>query len=333
MKTMGSASLAVVVATVLSACSGGSDSSPQTAPLTLQVTDAPIDLTEIDAVCIAFNRITVHYAGQEEVTLEYNPLASQVNDETHCLTGTVWDGLPPVPPVRLSALGGSLTVALAESLLVPVGRITWVRLHFTDNSYVLDNTGGEHPLRCPSCEPTDNNTGRGFKLNRTFEVASGGLALTIDVDLLKSLHEDSTGYVLRPTARVENTAALGTIAGTVDEALVGSTYDGLTTETGCAVYVYEGHGITPDDHYANSPVFSTARVRYTDLLGDLASRYAAGALPGGTAAQPTPYTVALTCDADDPEADDQSGAVNFTGAQDVDVVAGQTTPADFVAPP
>lgn len=330
MKTMERAALAMVVATVLSACGGGGGSSPQTAPLTVQVTDAPIDPTEIDAVCIAFNRITVHYAGQEEVTLDYNPLASQVKPETHCLTGTVWSGEPPVPPVRLSALGGPLTVALAESLQVPVGRITWVRLHFTDNSYVLDNAGGEHDLLCPSCEPTDNNTGRGFKLNRTFEVPSGGLALTVDVDLLKSLHEDSTGYVLRPTARIENTAALGTIAGTVDGGLVGSTYDGTTIETGCAVYVYAGHGTTPDDHYLDSPIVSTARVRYAETFGDY--RYAAGALPGGTVAVPQPYTVALTCDADDPLVDDPSDVVVFTGAQDADVVTGQTATVSFAAP-
>ena len=207
--------LALLVGTMLSACSGGGGgSSPQTAPLTLRVTDAPIDQA-VD-VCIQFTRITVHYAGQDDVTLDYNPLPSQVDSKTHCMTGTFWNGQSPVPPVRLSALGGPLTVALAESLQVPVGRVTWIRLHFATGSYVEEMNGGVKPLTCPSCEPTDNNSSRGFKLNRTFEVEKGGLALTVDIDLLKSLHVDSTSYVLRPTARIENTAALGTIAGIVD---------------------------------------------------------------------------------------------------------------------
>ena len=326
MKKTEFSALALVVTTMLSACGGGGGSSPQTAPLTLQVTDSPIDPTLIDAVWIRFTRITVHYAGQDEVMLDYHPLPSQVGPATHCMTGSVWDGLSPVPPVRLSALGGPLTVALAESLQVPVGRVTWIRLHFATGSFVLETDGGQHDLACPSCEPTDNNTGRGFKLNRTFEVESGGLALMVDVDLLNSLHEDSTGYVLRPTARIEHTAELGTIAGLVDEGLVGSPYDGTTLETGCAVYVYDGHDATIDDYHPTWTVVSSARVRYSESLGHYG--YAAGALPGGTVAQPKPYTVALTCDVDDPLLD-ATTEVTFTPGQNADVVVGQIATVDF----
>ena len=327
MKKTETSALAFVATAMLSACSGGGDSPPQTAPLTLRVTDSPIDPALVDAVCVRFSRITVHYAAEQDVALDYNPLPSQVGPATHCMTGSVWNGQTPVPPVRLSALGGPLTVALAESLQVPVGRVTWIRLHFATGSYVLETNGGEHPLACPSCEPTENNSGRGFKLNRTFEVESGGLALTVDIDLLKSLHENSAGYVLRPTARIENTAELGTIAGVVDEDLIppGSRY-GTTRETGCAVYVYEGHGAAVDDHHPNSTAVSSARVRFNEALGNYG--YAAGALPGGTVAQPALYTVALTCDADDPLLDETT-EVRFTLGQNASVVMGQTTTAGF----
>lgn len=307
-------------ATMLSACGGGGDSPSQTAPLTLRVTDAPIDPTLIDAVCVRFTRITVHYAGQEEVTLNYSPSPTQVGPDTHCLDGSVWNGQSPVPPVRLNALGGPLTVALAESLQIPVGRVTWIRLHFAAGSYVLETDGLQYDLGCPSCEPTDNNTGRGFKLNRTFEVESTGMALMVDIDLLKSLHEDANGYVLRPTARIENTADLGTIAGSVAEGLIptDSRYDGTTVETGCAVYVFSGSGSAVDDLHENSSVVSSARVRFNEASGQYG--YAAAALPGGA------YTVALTCGADNPLVNDD---IPFTPSQSVVVVAGQTAPADF----
>jgi len=326
MKKTDSALGVLFASTILSACGGGGESAPQMAPITLHVTDAPIDPTEIAAVCIPFTRITVHYAGQSAVTLDYNPLPSQVRPETHCMTGSVWTGQSPVPPVRLSALGGPLTVALAESLQIPVGRVTWIRLHFATGAYVLESSGAQQNLVCPSCEPTENNAGRGFKLNRTFEVESAGLALTVDIDLLKSLHRESSDYVLRPTVRVENTAALGTIAGTVHENLVGSTYDGTTVETGCAVYVFQGTDAAVDDHHVSSTVLSSARVRYSEALGNYG--YAAGALPGGSPAEPVQYTVALTCHSDDPNTD-ATTEVAFTPGQNASVVAGQTTAIDF----
>jgi hypothetical protein len=329
---------ALAVAAAVAGCGGGGGSDARTAPISITVTDAPINTADIEDVCIDFNRITVHYAGGEDVGLMYDPLPAQVTAETHCPNAewngmTAWSGTGPVPPVRLSALGGPLTVSLAESLAVPVGRITWIRLHFAGNSYVSLVGGAEEPLRCPSCEPTDNNQERGFKLNRTFEVESGGIAVTVDIDLLKSLHQDGNGYVLRPTARIEVDSTLGTIAGTVDQTLIeaaGGTLSvgGSVEETGCAVYIYEGHDVTPDDYYylegppvEISPVVSTARIKF-----DLASGhygYAAGALVSG------PYTVAFTCSLDNPEVDDDEMTVVFSDTQNADVVAGQVTAIDF----
>ena len=339
MRTYSSAFLVTALTVLLAACSGGS-SSPSTGSLTLNVTDSAINTTAISAVCVSFSSITVHYASHPDVVVDYKPLPSQVTSLTHCPVqggwdGTgVWDGTGDVPPVRLNALGGTLTAALAESLQIPVGRVTWIRLQFTGNSYVLDSAGGTYDLQCPSCDVTDNNGGRGFKLNRTFQVTSSGLALTVDIDLLKSLHQDSSGYVLRPTARIEPDDTIGTIAGTVDSSVItqlnGMTYDGSTIETGCAAYIFPGASVTPDDYYDGSPVYSTARVRY-DMTTDPSApsyRYAAGALPAGM------YTVAITCSPDDPMTDNSNtagdpNAVVFTAGQDADVVAGQTAAVDF----
>ncbi len=318
----------VVLLSLLAGCGGSG--SPSTGPLTLRVTDAPLSLADIADVCVDFDRITVHYAGQEDVFLDYEPEPTQVSPETHCADG-LWDGSGPVPPVRLDKLGGRLTVALVDSLRIPVGRITWIRLHFTDRSYVDDNGGGQYPLRCPSCEPTDQNGGRGFKLNRTFEVTSDGLAVTVDVDLRKSMYRDNGGYFLRPTARIGLDDTLGTIAGEVQEDVItaqeGSLFAGGDTDTGCSVYVFENADATVDDHYDPapddtvdpSPVFSSASVRY-DPNSSTGYGYAAGALPEGA------YTVALTCDLDDAATDED---LAFSDPQNADVTAGQTTRKDF----
>jgi hypothetical protein len=322
--------VAIFSAVTVAGCSSG-DSGPTTGPLTVRVIDAPIDPELIDRVCISFTGITVNYAGNEDVHLAYDPLPSQVSSETHCTSG--WNGDPPVPPVRLDALSGALTVALVDSLQVPVGRITWIRLHFDDGSYLVDNVG-EHPLACPSCEVTDNNQGRGFKLNRTFEVTAGGLGVLVDIDLLTSLHQNATGYVLRPTARIEPDDSLGTIAGLVDPDLVddlgGTAYTGSDVDTGCAVYVFPDDGTALDDyHTSDSNVVSTARVRYNGEAPPFHYGYAAGALPGGEAASPEFYRAALTCDDDDPLTDDDGSVVEFTGEQTVEVLAGETTQTDF----
>jgi hypothetical protein len=328
---------------IVAGCSGGGDSGQSTAPLTVQVVDAPIDPAQIEKVCISFTAVTLHYSGNDDVYLEYDPLPSQVSADTHCTDANGWDGMEPVPPVRLDALSGALTVALVDSLQVPIGRIQWIRLHFDEGS-IVDGVGGEYPLACPSCEVTDNNQGRGFKLNRSFEVPAGGLALLIDIDLLKSLHQNADGYILRPTARIEINDSLGTIAGDVDGQIVtdlgGETFEGGDVDTGCAVYVFPDDVSDIDDfHYMGSNVISTATVRYNGEAEPSYS-YAAGGLPGGEVGAPESYRVALTCGDDDPLTDDdvlidddplpdEDGTVRFIDVQTANVVAGETAEVHF----
>jgi hypothetical protein len=319
----------VALCASLVACSGGGSDGPQTAPLTLSVTDAPVDPTTIERVCVQFSGITVHYASETDTFLPYAPLPAQVSATTHCVSGA-WSGGTPPPPVRLDALGGALTVALADSLQVPVGRITWIRLHFVPGGSFIERLGGQHDLRCPSCEVTDNNQGRGFKLNRTLEVTSAGVAVTVDIDLAKSLHLDGNGYVLRPTARLELDSTIGTIAGTVDaqvlQTLGGDAYVGGTVETGCAVYVYAGNVPPVDVNDTDQTFVTAARVRY-----DLASgsyRFAAGALPDDEAGA-EPYTIALTCMVADDDVVAANAGIVFGVPQYVGVNAGQTTLVTF----
>lgn len=327
-------SVTVICVALVSGCGGGGGGSTGTGTVTVSVTDAPINENEIAAVCISFNRITVHHTDKGAIAIPYNPSPPQVTLETHCMDMPVWDGVSPAPPVRLDALAGPVSVALTESIQVPEGRVTWVRLHLIPGaSYIVDNTGEHHNLICPSCEPTDNNQERGFKLNRTFEVsADEHIAMMIDVDLRKSLtqQDGSSTYVLRPTARMEPATDLGTIAGKVDwsviDGLGGAAYSGSDIDTGCAAYVYAGHDRAPDDFYDDSPVpvISTASVKYDIVMGDY--RYAMGALVGGKVSTPEPYTVALTCGTDDPELNDD---LTFTAGQSAEVVAGQTWTANF----
>lgn len=321
--------LALGAGALVAGCGGSSDA-PATGPLTVQVVDAPVDPATIDRVCITFNAVTVHYAGNDDVRLAYEPAPSQVSPETHCTAG--WNGEDPVPPVRLDALSGALTVSLVDSLQLQVGRITWIRLHFTDGSYVVDNVG-QHPLNCPSCEATDNNQNRGFKLNRTFEMTSNGLSLLVDIDLNRSLiKENANGYVLRPTARVERNELQGTIAGqvadTVITALGGTAFIGGDVDTGCHVYVYPDDGSDIDDfHYDGSNVVTTATVRFRTTTGDYS--YAAGGLPVEDGAADRNYRVALTCDIDDSMVDDDGTGVMFTDPVPVTVEAGMTSTVDF----
>jgi hypothetical protein len=288
--------------TLLSALMLGCDSGNSTGQgrLTLSITDAPVD--GADHVYVVFNGIEIK-AGSETIDITY------------------------AEPKRIDLLaltGGEVDTILKDQLL-PAGQVQWMRLKVTAteggdptaDSHIVIN-GTPHELTIPS------GAQNGLKINTTFTVPEDGVAnFTIDFDLRKSVHQDNTGYKLRPTLRLVKDETKGEIKGSFEASLCG---ESINT---AAVYVYAGSDITANDINNNAAVdavqpVTTANVTVVDPLADVASyQYIAAFLPAGD------YTVAYTCTAnlDDPETDDE---IIFSGAANVTVVANEITTKNFV---
>jgi hypothetical protein len=293
-------------ALTVSCSDGGSASSGS---LSVGVTDAPVNYSEVEEVVVNFTGVTIK-GPQGEVTYA---VTDPVNPESSSRS------------IDLLALSGGKSVVLFDQSL-KVGKYNWLRLDTDPSKTYITVNGLQYALRCSSCEQN------GFKLNRSFRIDDDGVvAFTIDFDLNKSITDPQSGdhYELRPTARVVENASAGNIAGTVSDTVISGLYGEQGEQDYCAVYVYAGD-VAPDDIYLPesgtpsshvNPV-STARVAYD---GNTESyRYTAGFLPAGQ------YSVALTCDT---ASDDiiEDNAITFYGPDTVAVIEQQTTVHNFEA--
>jgi hypothetical protein len=297
------------IAAVLTACGGGGGSSTSTGSLSLGVTDLPTTGNEV--VCIHFTSITLHHSEGDLIRIPYDP--STYYDEADGCQNNInpADGDATNNAVAVSALQGELSVQLSDTETVKAGFYNWIRLDVDETlSYVVD-VEGPKDLRCPSCDGEQS----GLKLNRGITVPAGGEAnVIIDIELAKSLKKDPSGnYTLRPTLRLVDMAETGKIVGTVAESLIPEMIS--ETDTGCKVYVYAGHGIVPDDYHDTDNVLTSAKVLYD--AESTSFKYVAAFLPTDSEAGPTPYTVALTCDVDDMEIDQNNDPLNLTNVDDV----------------
>jgi len=292
-----------LLSTLIVGC--GDSGSSNSGSLNVSVTDAPINYSEVEAVVIHFTGVTVKGPQGEATYSVKDPVTGE-----------------PSRSVDLLALSGGKSVVLLEEELEQ-GKYNWIRLD-TDptKTYIVVN-GQQFELRCTSCEQN------GFKLNRSFDIEeNGAVALTVDVDLNKSITDPQSGehYQLRPTARVVETALAGMIGGTVSDTVIAD----LGGEIGCTVYVFEGD-VNPDDIYLpelgapgnHTNPEATARVEYDDSTQSYV--YKAAYLPAGE------YTVALTCDADSDDILENDDTIAFYGADTVTVAEKQTTVHDFNA--
>jgi hypothetical protein len=327
------------VCMMLAACGGGTGEDTSTGSLSVSVTDAPV-LDDVD-VCIHFSGITLHHSDGDLVAIPFDP-STYVDTTDACINNVSSDAPPPDGPLNnalnLSSLQGVLSVALVDSIDVKAGFYNWIRLDVDESlSYVMDSSG-QHDLSCPSCDGEQS----GLKLNRGITVPAGGEAdFMIDIDLAKSLNKKPSGnYKLRPTLRLVNLVETGKITGTVEGFLIpGQVTD---SETGCSVYVYAEHNVTPDDYHLTDTVLTSTKVVYD---ADSANyKYTAAYLQTDSDNNPTPYTVALTCDIDDSDVDQNNdpdplsltgtdviftdGSVNGVG-QNANVSIGKTTVRDF----
>lgn len=291
----------------LAAC-GGDDSASGTGKVSLNLTDAPVDSAQ--SVVVQFSGVAFKREGEAAETITtLNPSPRTID--------------------LLDYQGGQVAVLLNDVTL-PAGRYEWVRLMVNAepvvrDSYVVPDSGGECELRIPSGAES------GLKLNRGFTLpADGSVALTIDFDLRQSLHAPpgqtgsgvscTQGYLLRPTLRLVDNANIGAIAGKVDAALV---------TVGCtpAVYIYSGSGVTPDDiedTAAGVDIDPLATATVAVVNGATQYDYKVAFLPVGA------YTVAYTCGADDPTADN---TLVFLGTQNVTVQNNLISTANFTVVP
>ena len=297
----------LMLALLLVACGGETGSGTDTGTLALSITDAPVD--GADQVIVEFAGVTIQ-GDSGRIDIDY------ASPKT----------------IDLLALQGGLRESLLERLELDAGHYSWIRLKVNAVEGVRDSyiviEGNEYELHIPSGAQT------GLKLVNSFYVANDEvLDLTIDFDLRKSVHQpvgqtDSNGdpiYFLRPTLRLVETKASGTISGTVDPQLFIITEQACSAqETGYAVYLYEGN-VTPDDIDGIDPdPVSTAAVTASN-----------GYVYTLAFVEPGDYTIAATCmaDLDAPNTDDNEvtddPAVTFVGTAAVSVTAGATTTHNF----
>ncbi|MDH3609594.1 MAG: DUF4382 domain-containing protein [Gammaproteobacteria bacterium] len=289
---------------ILTACGGGGGSSSGgsgTGQVSFAITDSPV--SNAKNVVVSFNAMELQSANSGKVNFTF--------DE--------------VQTIDLLQLQGNEFQSLLSEKTVPAGPYQWVRLAVLaekgndQDSYIIFNDDSRFSLYVPSGDQS------GLKINTPFNVEQDGSTFyTIDFDLKKSVNDPQgiPDYRLRPTLRLVKNELVGSISGTIDPALVMAENCANSGGEDDAVYVYSGLDIVPDDIDAIDPEpVSTANVKLDPVDGMY--KYTAGFLEQGD------YTVAFTCQAsnDNPEVDD---AIEFVMPMNAAVVAGETTPVNFV---
>jgi hypothetical protein len=267
--------------------------------LSLNITDAAVD--DAASVVIQFNE--VHFLGQGATT-------------------NVEFVLDPPKSIDLLSLQGIRSDSLLENQTVPVGTYGEIRLIIDQTGSFIELASGTHDLKVPSGEQS------GAKIPGPFTLESDQtLNFTVDFDLRKSVVRAGPNYILKPVLRIVRDDEVGHIAGTLAQSLLTDVgCPDADPNTGNAVYVFDGAGVTPDDIDGDAvePV-TTSLIKLDVQSGDYL--YEIGFLPAGD------YTVGFTCHADDEIVDAQEGSVDndlqFIGVRDVAVAAGQIATADL----
>jgi len=256
----------------------------------LEVADAPVD--DADRIVVQFTGVVLYREDGETESFDFDAPKS----------------------IDLAAQVEGATAKLLDGAGVDEARYNSIRLKVSadgsgDDSFV-DVDGTLTPLLLDDADASRLRVAHGFSVDRLEETR-----LVIDFDLRKSVHKpDGAGepYELRPSLRVVDPGDAGAVTGSVAAARAGA--------TGCrpAVYVYTGHGVTPDDAGSALPPYASTIVRPASAQ----YAYRVAWLAAGN------YTVAFTCEAaaDDPELDDD---IAFEDPQDVTVSAEETETADF----
>lgn len=282
----------------LAACGGAGGGSSAMTPMKLSVADAPVDGAQ--SVVVKFTGVELTGNSGNPVTITFSaPKSIDLLNQSGTASALLFN--QPIPPGEYGQI---------RLIVVADGN--------PSNSYIMLNDGTMHGLQVPSGSET------GLKLVSGFTVPSSGVVdYTIDFDLRKAITcppGQSPACTLKPAERLVDNTTVGNIQGTVDAALV---------PNGCTpgVYLYSGTVNAPEDMNssapagdANQPVASTAPV--ANSQPPFYYQF--------TFLQPGMYTVALTCQAAQDNADQMDAAVIFNPVKSgISVTAGQTLTVDI----
>ena len=288
-----------------SGSSGGSSSgSGDTGPsFSLRLTDAPFD--DAERVDITFTEVQLRKKSGKLITIPKDRFATQDR-------------------IELALLQGTKTADLLQKVTLEPGDYDELRLivDTTDMANTITlKSGGEYNLKIPSGGTA------GLKIKGDFSVSNARpTSLVLDVDLRQSIkitnpNNPNPKFMMQPELRLISGDNFGHVRGEIDPFLLmaGSCSDPMV-DTFNAIYVYNGHNVSPDDinqksNQNNDPV-TTSKIAYDTATAKYI--YEAAFLPTGK------YTIAFTCnsDKDDLEADDD---LKFFGIQNVTIKLNNTT--------
>ncbi|PMM37394.1 hypothetical protein BCT55_09960 [Vibrio splendidus] len=257
MKYLKETALASLVLAGLVGCGGDSGSSSSTTPITLSVSDAPID--DVKDVTVTFSKVALLPQGGGS-PLIYDVYKTDENGDYVDENGDpLPDGEDPIPlSVNLLDYQGSDALPLIENEVIPVGSYKLCVFandgdHPTDPSYVVDDNNVEQKLTvkgngaCPQGVGKEDNAGVLY-FNDSFNVNQQSNDFVVEFDLRRGLKNSSTypDYTIQRTSvSLINTVETGNIEGTV--AL--QTYKNCLTDNGGtvqAIYLYEGNVDKPN---------------------------------------------------------------------------------------
>ncbi|MEZ9360250.1 DUF4382 domain-containing protein [Vibrio cyclitrophicus] len=253
MKYLKETALASLVLAGLVGCGGDSGSSSSTTPITLSVSDAPVD--DVKDVTVTFSKVAL-LPTQGGTTLVYDVYKTDENGDYVDENGDpLPDGEDPIPlSVNLLDYQGSDALPLIENEVVPVGSYKLCVFandgdHPTHPSYVVENDDSIRELTvkgngaCPQGVGKEDNAGVLY-FNDSFNVNQQSNDFVVEFDLRRGLKNSSTfpDYTIQRTSvSLINTVEIGNIEGTVSSttfAACNPTNDNTYVQS---VYLYEGN--------------------------------------------------------------------------------------------
>ncbi|MEZ8447858.1 DUF4382 domain-containing protein [Vibrio splendidus] len=342
MKYLKETALASLVLAGLVGCGGDSGSSSSTTPITLSVSDAPID--DIKDVTVTFSKVAL-LPGQGGTPLVYDVYKTDENGNYVDKNGDpLPDGEDPIPlSVNLLDYQGSDALPLIKNEVIPVGSYKLCVFandgdHPTDPSYVIENDDMTRELTvkgegaCPQGVGKEDNAGVLY-FNNSFNVNQQSNDFVVEFDLRRGLKNSSSlpDYTIQRTSvSLINTVKTGNIEGTVATTTFGScnpTNDNTYVQS---VYLYEGNVDKADMAPIGSPAEKKPITSASVTLNKAQTNYefSLGFIDPGT------YSLGYTCtaqyDSDEDNADPVADGFEIYDVQNsVQVLVGQDNQVSF----